>query len=68
LLQRPGIAVGVAEGDERAPRLNVNIAGLHAMRNEFPAGGLDIGDDALHTFLRAGRHLGDPGAQHDGAR
>src|SRR6185312_5023620 len=60
LLERPGVAVGVAEGDERAPRLNVNVAGLHAVRKELLAGGLDIRHDDLHTLLRARRHLGNP--------
>jgi hypothetical protein len=31
LLKRPGVAVGVAEGDERAVKLNVNVAGLRAV-------------------------------------
>src|SRR5215471_14605230 len=60
LLERPGVAVGVAEGDERAPGLNVDVAGLHAMLEQVPPGGLDIRDDHLHALLRARRHLGDP--------
>src|SRR5215831_1961797 len=60
LLERPGVAVGVAEGDERAPGLNVDVAGLHPMLEQVPPGGLDIRDDHLHALLRALRHLGDP--------
>src|SRR6266566_4025187 len=60
LLERPGVAVRVAEGYERAPRLIVDVAGLHAMREQILPGGLDIRDDHLHTLLRAWRHLGDP--------
>lgn len=45
-LKGPGVAVGVAEGDERAPRLNVNVAGLHTVLDEFSPRGLDIGNDA----------------------
>ena len=51
LLKRPGVAVGVAEGDERAVRLNVNVAGLHAVLDEVSPQGLDAGKDALHASL-----------------
>jgi hypothetical protein len=67
LLQRPSIAIGVAEGHERAPRLDVDLADLHTACQEFAPGGLDIGHHALHALLRAGRHRGDPGTQHNGA-
>jgi hypothetical protein len=39
----------------------------HALRDELLPGGLDVGHHALHTLLRARRHLRDAGAQHDGA-
>jgi hypothetical protein len=68
LLQRPGIAVGVAEGDEGAPRLDVNVAGLDAMSEELLASGLHVGDHDLDPFLGARRHVGDAGAHDDGAR
>jgi hypothetical protein len=51
LLKRPGVAVGVAEGDERAVRLNVNVAGLHAVLGAVSPRGLDAGKDALHASL-----------------
>ena len=51
MLKRPGVAVGVAEGDERAVSLNVNVAGLHAVLDEFSPRGLDVGKDALHASL-----------------
>ena len=35
LLQRPGVAVGVADGDKRAPRLYVDVADLHAVGDEL---------------------------------
>jgi hypothetical protein len=66
LLQRPGVAVRVAERDERAPRLNVNVAGVYAALDELPPGGLDIRNNDLHTFLGTRRHFGDAGAHHDG--
>ena len=55
LLQRPGVAVRVAEGDKRAPRICLHVAGWHAARDELLPGGLDIGDDDLHALLRARR-------------
>ena len=54
LLQRPRVAVGVAEGDERSPGLHVDVAGLHAVRDEFPPRGLDVGDHDLHPFCEPG--------------
>ena len=51
LLERPRVAVGVAEGNERAPRLNVNLTGLHAVCDQFPARRLDIRHDDLDAFL-----------------
>src|SRR5579862_6899449 len=68
LLQGPGVAVGVAEGDERAPRLLVDVAGLHAVREELLPGRLGVGHHALHALLRPRRHRSDPGAEDDGAR
>src|SRR4029077_16515235 len=59
LLERPGVAVGVAEGDERAPRLNANVAGRPAVREGLLAGALDVRHDDLHALLRARRHLGN---------
>jgi hypothetical protein len=67
LLKRPDAAVGIAEGDERAPRLHVEVAGLHAVRDELLPGGLHIGHHVSHALLPARWHLRDPGAQHDGA-
>src|SRR5579859_91797 len=68
LLERPHVAVGVAEGDERAPRLHVDVAGLNAVREELLPGGLGVGHHALNALLRPGRHRGDPGAEDDGTR
>jgi SAM-dependent methyltransferase len=64
LLQRPGIAVGIAEGDERAPRLDVYFAHCHAVAYEMLSGGLDILDDDLHASLRSWRHIGDTSSEH----
>jgi hypothetical protein len=50
---------------ERAPRLNVDLTGLHAVCDQFPARRLDICHDDLDAFLRARRHLGDAGSHHD---
>ena len=51
IAEAPGCCRRVAEGDERAPRLNVNVAGLHAVLGEFSPRGLDIGNDALQARL-----------------
>ena len=67
LLQRPGVTVRVAEEDERAPRLDVDVAGLHTARDQLLPCGRGIGHDHLHALVRPRRHLGDPGAQHDRA-
>src|SRR5882757_2774102 len=64
LLQRPRVAVGIAEVDEGPPRLNVHLTGLHAAVDQLPPRRLHVRDDDLDPLLRAGRHLGDPGAQH----
>jgi len=51
LLERPGVAVRVAEGNERAPRLNVHVTGLHTAFGQFPPRRLDIRHDNLDAFL-----------------
>ena len=58
----------VAEGDEGAPRLYVNVTGLDAMREQLLASGLHVGYHNLDSFLGARRHVGDAGAHDDGAR
>jgi Gpi18-like mannosyltransferase len=65
LLQRPRVAVGVAEEDEGTPRLDVDLAGVDAAADQLFAGGRDVGDDDLDPLLRPRRHLGDAGAEHD---
>ena len=45
-LKGPGVAVGVAEGDQGAPKLNVDVAGPHTVLDEFSPRGLDMGNDA----------------------
>ena len=44
----------VAEGCERAPRLDVDVAGIHAAGEEFSPGGLGVGNHALHSFCEPG--------------
>jgi hypothetical protein len=51
LLERPRVAVRVAEGNERAPRLNVHVTGLHTAFDKFPPRRLDIRHDNLDAFL-----------------
>jgi len=51
LLERPRVAVRVAEGNERAPRLNVHVTGLHTAFDKFPPCRLDIRHDNLDAFL-----------------
>jgi hypothetical protein len=54
LLQGPGVAVGVAERDERAPRLHIDVAGLNTLGEELLAGGLGVGHHALHDLCEPG--------------
>lgn len=58
---------GVAEGDERAPGLDVDLARVHAAGDELPPSGVGVLHDDLHTSLGARQHLSDAGAQHDRA-
>jgi hypothetical protein len=51
LLERPRVAVRVAEGNKRAPRLNVHVTGLHTAFDKFPPRRLDIRHDNLDAFL-----------------
>src|SRR5579859_3949706 len=66
-LEGPGVAVRVAEIDEPPPRLLVDLAGLDAAVDQVLAGGRSVGNHNLDPLLRPGRHLGDPGAQHNRA-
>jgi hypothetical protein len=51
LLQGPGITVWIAEGDEGAPGLHVDLADPHTASDEFSPGYLDIVDDHLDALL-----------------
>jgi hypothetical protein len=51
LLQRPGVAVRVGEGDEGAPRLHVDVACLDSVAQQRFAGCRDVGDHHLHAAL-----------------
>ena len=44
----------IAEVYEGAPRLDVGVAGIHAAREEFSLGGLDVGKHALRAFCQPG--------------
>ena len=60
LLDRPGVAVGVGEAEERAAVALVeddDLAALDAAAHQLRAGGRGIGDDELQPAQRAGRHL-----------
>ena len=67
LLHRPGVAVRVAEVDEGSPVLLVDVADRDAAAEQILARRLDVRDDDLQALLRARSHLGDAGADHDGA-
>jgi hypothetical protein len=58
----------VAEGDERAPRLHVNVAGCTPCAMSCRRAASTSATTHLHALLRARRHLSDPGAEHGGAR
>lgn len=63
MLERPAVAVRVAERDERPPRLDVHVAGVHSPSDQLAPGGLGVGNDNLQAALGTGRHIGDPGAE-----
>jgi hypothetical protein len=67
LLQGPSVAVWVAEGHKRAPRLNIDLAGGHTTTDELSSSRLDILHDDLHALLRARGHLRNASAKYDGA-
>ena len=66
-LHGPGIAVRIAEEDERAPREILNLADRHAPSGEFAAGRLDVGHGQLHAVHGAWRRVHDAGTQRDRA-
>src|SRR5207248_8385331 len=65
-LQRPAVAIGIAEVDKVAPRLYVDLAGPDARFKQLLTGSRGIGDHDL-DLLRAGRLIGDAVADHDRA-
>src|SRR5256714_4977998 len=65
-LQRPAVAIGIAEIDEPAPRLHRDLARLDARCEQLLTRGLGVGDHDL-DLLRAGRLVGDAVADHDRA-
>ena len=54
LLHAPGVAVGVAEEDEGAPREDLDLARVDAAAHEFGLGDLDVVDDELEAGDRTG--------------
>src|SRR4029450_2952804 len=77
-LDRPAVAVGVAEEHERVPwaagavdavgaLVVLDLADLDARLGQLGTGGLDVGDDQLQALDRAGGHLDDPLADDDRA-
>src|SRR5258705_6516020 len=68
LLDGPAVAVRVAEVDERAPGLDVDLADPDAASRELVVRGLDVLDDELEAAHRAGLGFGEADAHGDGAR
>ena len=54
VLDRPGVAVRVAEVDEVAPGLLVDLAGIHAVVDQPLAGGVQVVGDDLQAPLEPG--------------
>ena len=67
LLDGPAIAIRIAEIDEGAPRLHVDVADLDAAPDEFCARGVYVRDHQLETPDRPRPHVGDAGADRDRA-
>src|SRR2546423_5369676 len=65
-LQRPAVAIGIAEIDEPARRLHRDLARLDARCEQLLTRSLGVGDHHL-DLLRAGRLVGDAVADHDRA-
>ena len=57
MLQSPAIAVGIAEVNERAPRLDVDLADLDAAPREFVVRFPRVLDDHLQSLDRARLHV-----------
>src|SRR3954462_15676656 len=57
VLHGPFVAVGVGEVDEVPPVLDVNIADVHAIVLELLVRGLDVTDNELQAWCRAGRGI-----------
>ena len=67
LLDGPPIAVRIAEIDEGAPGLHVDVADLDPAPDEFGARGVYVRDHQLETPDRPRPHVGDAGADRDRA-
>src|SRR5215471_6817201 len=60
LLQRPAVAIGIAEVDEMPPILHINLADFSASFEQFLAGSLRIRDHHDQSLNRTGLHGGNP--------
>ena len=67
LLERPGVAVGVGEEDERTPGHDVDITHRDAATGQLGPRRFGVGDHHLQVVERAGRHLGQSLADRDRA-
>src|ERR1700680_497995 len=68
LLNPPGVAVGIGEEDEPAPRERLDLAGINPAFEELFPGGVGIVYDQLQPLDRAGLHPVNAARQRDRAR
>src|SRR4029077_20276739 len=64
LLHSPAVTVGIAEENERAPRVVLNLADLDAPAGKLLPCLVDVGDDNLQPLHGTGHRVHDAGADH----
>src|ERR1700732_4638157 len=67
LLNSPGVAVGIGEEHEPAPRELLDLAYVHSACEQVLAGAVGVLDDQLQPADRARLHLMDAARQRDRA-
>src|SRR5215471_18121727 len=65
LLQRPAVAIGIAEVDEMPPILHIDLADFSASFEQFLANGSRVLNHHLQPFLRSRRHVCNPNPNGD---
>src|SRR6185312_12393701 len=65
LLDRPGVAVGIAEEDECTPGEGLHFSYLQAPAQQLSAGGVDVRYHELQSAERTGSAVNEPLAERD---